>query len=68
MGETPTPVPYKKLLPLAIIYFIEAFVFTNIFSYVGFMVLSFSCFFFPYFSASFSFTYCYFLFFFVAGS
>lgn len=38
---TPTPVPYKKLLPLAIIYFIEAFVFTNIFSYVGFMVFDF---------------------------
>jgi hypothetical protein len=39
MGHvTPTPVPYKKLMPLAIIYFIEAFVFTNIFSYIGFMV------------------------------
>lgn len=36
-----TPVPYKKLLPLAIIYFIEAFTFTNIFSYVGFMVVGF---------------------------
>lgn len=36
-----TPVPYKKLLPLAIIYFIEAFVFTNIFSYVGYMVYDF---------------------------
>eukprot|EP00026_Physarum_polycephalum_P005000 Phypoly_transcript_05026.p1 GENE.Phypoly_transcript_05026~~Phypoly_transcript_05026.p1 ORF type:complete len:610 (+),score=97.64 Phypoly_transcript_05026:206-2035(+) len=43
MGHiTPTPVPYKKLMPLAIIYFIEAFVFTNIFSYIGFMVLDFN--------------------------
>jgi hypothetical protein len=39
---TPTPVPYRKLLPLAIIQFLEAFTFTNIFSYVGFMVYDFN--------------------------
>lgn len=38
---TPTPVPYRKLLPLAVIQFVEAFTFTNIFSYVGFMVWDF---------------------------
>lgn len=38
---TPTPVPYKKLMPLAVIQFLEAFTFTNIFSYVGFMVYDF---------------------------
>ncbi len=37
----PTPVPYKTLIPLCIINFIEAFVFSNIFSYVGFMVYDF---------------------------
>jgi MFS family permease len=44
MGQitTPTPVPYKLLVPLCLVYFIESFVLTNIFSYVGFMVLDFN--------------------------
>jgi len=41
MTVTRTPVPYRIILPLAVIYFIDAFCFTSLFSYVGFMVWDF---------------------------